>query len=213
MSLVPRRLVVSTALGLTLLVTAACSDDDDGDEPTEEASSDETTTTAAETGSDAAAEEAEAAAAPSGELTAEGTELALGEPATVPHDDGEGSIAVTVDGITAGTPEDLAELQLEGGETGDLYYVTQTVTNVDAPADAGGYAPGSSSLFALQDDGTPATPVAEFSTFAPCENEDPSELAAGESFTTCTIYLAPTGVAVSSVAFAAEYDSDPIVWS
>jgi hypothetical protein len=217
MPLAPRRLAAATVLGLALLATACGGDDDSGDDATEDAAVDETTTTEAETEAETDAEDADGAddgaAAPSAELTPEGTELAIGDSATIPHDDGEGAIAVTVDGITAGTPEELAELELQGGETGDLQYVALTVTNVDAPADAGSYAPGSSSLFALQDDGQPATPVAEFSTFEPCENEDPSELAAGESFTTCLIFLASSGVPVTSVQFAAEYDSTPIVWS
>jgi len=210
MPLHPRRLAVSAVLGLALLATACSSDDDDSDEPTEEASAEETTSSAEDTTTTVADDAA--ATDLSEELTPEGTELAIGESATLPHDDG-GVVAVTIDSVTAGTPEELAELELQGGETGDLYYVSMTVTNVSAAADAGSYEPGSSSLFAIQDDNQPATPVAEFSTFTPCENESPTELAAGESFATCAIYLASSGVPVTTVQSMAEYDSTPIVWS
>lgn len=211
MPLVTRRLAVFAVLGLTL-VAAGCGDDDDSDESFDD-TVDQTTDPGASTDETEPEEDEDEGIGPDLELTPEGTELALGEPATVPIEDGAGWVEVSVDSITAGTPEDLADLQLEGGETGDLYYVTLTVTNIGSPEDLGSYVPGSYELYAMQDDDTPASPVAEFSTFEPCENEDPTDLPANESFTTCQIYLAPTGVAVGSVEFLADTATDPIVWS
>ena len=209
MPLVTRRLAVFAVLGLTL-VAAGCGDDDSDNEASFDDTSSETTEPEAST-DETEPEEDDGVVDPSVELTPEGTEVGLGEPATVPIEDGSGWVAVSVDSITAGSPEDLAALELD--ESGDLYYVTLTITNVGSPEDLGSYVPGSYELYAMQDDGAPASPVAEFSTFEPCENEDPSDLPVGETFTTCQIYLAPSGVAVGSVEFLPDTADAPIVWS
>jgi hypothetical protein len=211
MTRMPRWLAVATALSVALL--AACGDDDSAtDESTSETAADETTTTEDDT---SAMDESDGSgAATSAELTAAGTQLTLGEVANVPIDYAgeQGVVGLTVERIDAGTPEDLAALELEGGETGDLYYVTMTIENTGSPEDLGSYMPSTSNVYALQADGQPASPVAKFTAFAPCENEDPSELPVGESFTTCEIYLAQSGVAVTSLAFAADLDAEPIIW-
>lgn len=210
MTRIPRWLAVATTCSV---LVAACGGDDEN-AAVSEGREEETTTTEAETttSTDDVSSPSEGAAPGGG--TPEGTRLAIGETANVPIDDAdaESVIAVTVDSIDAGTPEDLAQLDVQGGETGDLYYVNVTIKNVSAAQDAGSYVPGLSDLYAMQEDGQPANPVAEFSTFEPCENEDPSELAVGQSFATCLIFLATSGVAVTSVEYAAAFDADPIVW-
>lgn len=209
-----RGLAVLTAL--VGLAVAACSGDDSpsndrasDERPTEEAAtssteSETTTTTQDEPSGDAVG---------SSELTPPGTELAMGEAANLPVDYAgvQGVVGVTVDSLARGTPADLALLALEGGETGDLYYVTMTIQNTGSPGDLGSYVPNTIYLFPLQEDGRPANPVAKFTAFPPCENEDPSDLAPGASFTTCEIYLAQSGAAVSSVVFT-DFDAEPIVW-
>jgi hypothetical protein len=210
MTRLPRLLAAATALSVAL---AACGGDDDDaarDESATEASADRTSSTETDTtatdGTDGAS---------SAELTGPGTQLAIGETAQVPIDYAgeQGVVGITVERIDPGTPEDLAALQLAGGETGDLYYVTMTIQNTASPEDLGSYLPSTTDLIAMQDDGQPASPVAKFTEFPPCENEDPTELPVGASFTTCEIYLAETGQAVNSIAFAVDLDTEPIVWN
>lgn len=207
MSRVPRWMAAATVFNLALL--AACGDDD-SDDTTDETVEETTTTTEAET-----ADAPSSGDVPSAELTAPGTQLAIGESATIPvgYSDEPGVVAVTVDSIAAGSAEDRTTLGVEDDQPGDLFYLTMTVENVGSPEDLGSFMPGRTEMSALTSDGEPATPVAKFSAFAPCENEDPSELAIGETVTTCEIFLAPSGSEVTSAAFAAEYDDDPIVWS
>jgi hypothetical protein len=208
MSRIPRWVAAATVFNLALL--AACGDDDDSNETTDEDVEETTTTTEEE-----AAEAAPSGDVPSAELTAPGTQLAIGESANIPvgYSDEPGVVAVTVDGIEAGSADDRATLGVEDDQPGDLFYLTMTVENVGSPEDLGSFMPGRTEMFALTSDGEPATPVAKFSAFAPCENEDPSELAIGETVTTCEIFLAPSGSEVTSAAFAAAYDDEPIVWS
>jgi hypothetical protein len=124
-------------------------------------------------------------------------------------------VQLTVKAPRAGTPEELASLQVQGLKGDEaIYYLDLAITNVSAAPTGGDYNPSTTSqLLALQPDQSPATPVIKFSTFDPCENELPADLAVGGSFQTCEIVVTSGGQPIEHVQFVATLTSDPIIWS
>ena len=121
------------------------------------------------------ASSADSSGAPAGSATPEGTKLAYGESAVVVLDDEKPGelVQLTVNAPRAGTPEELASLQVQGLKGDEaIYYLDLAITNVSAAPTGGDYNPSTTSqLLALQPDQSPATPVIKFSTFDPCEIE------------------------------------------
>ena len=142
-------------------------------------------------------------------VTAAGTELAFGQPASILLEQGErsGVVAVSIVSITPGNEEDTSTLQFA---TGQPYYVTMLIQNTAAPPDLGHYVP---ELIGLQDDGNLSSTVNEPPGFEPCRDNGPESLAVGASFLTCEAFIADAGTRVTSVGFVPEPDADPIVWS
>jgi hypothetical protein len=164
----------------------------------------------------------------SAELTPQGTELALGDKAVVPFRAGgeEGLVGVTITKIDKGAAADLAPLQLGARADGYVpYYVRITVTN-----ETGGDWGGTSlvSLQGLLTDGTEAGGVYSVpGSFAPCAKGSAGDdfVAAGASYETCTLALAPEPAEVTGVAYEvdtyddaapdgaqADYAAEPITW-
>jgi hypothetical protein len=142
-------------------------------------------------------------------VTPPGTVLKFGQPAFVPiqFEGRSGVIAVTVDKVTAGLPQEAVALQLPGG--GTPYYVSMTIQNTGAPPDLGTYEP---ELFGVQDDGTQALSVNEPDDFPPCRDNGPERLGLGQQFSTCEVYLPSTGHLVRSVEYLDSPGADPVTW-
>ena len=142
-------------------------------------------------------------------VTAPGTELSFGQPASIllEQDEQAGVVAVSIVSITPGTPEEALTLQLA---TGEPFYVTMTVQNTAAPPDLGSYVP---ELIAFQEDGRQAVAVNEPPGFLPCPDNGVASLPVGGTFITCEAFVANEGTRVTSVGFIAAPDVDPIVWS
>ncbi|RBM16229.1 hypothetical protein DI005_25610 [Prauserella sp. PE36] len=203
---------VAATLGLAL---AACGGEEDtaGDAAAAEtpASSSSEQSPASETESSSPAAD-EAAPA---EVTPPGTELKVGETATIPFTYGtekSGTIAITVTAIDKGDPADLAAF---GDRANGLvpYFIRIKVENV------GGTDLSYSSvrLRALGEDGRGTGVVITGDVEGKCEstNADDTFTAAGATFESCTLQAAQEGVAVTGAEFgdSEEYSDDPIVWT
>lgn len=142
-------------------------------------------------------------------VTAAGTQLAFGQPASILLEQGErsGVIAVSIVSITPGDEADASTLQVA---TGEPFYVTMLIQNTAAPPDLGKYVP---ELIGLQDDGKLTSTVNEPPGFEPCRDNGPPSLAIGASFLTCEAFIADVGTRLTSVGFVPEPDAEPIVWS
>ncbi|HZM32089.1 MAG TPA: hypothetical protein VFB77_16440 [Acidimicrobiales bacterium] len=142
-------------------------------------------------------------------VTAPGTELDLGQPASILLEQGGGSgvVAVSIVSITPGSPDEAVKLQFA---TGEPFYVTMLIQNTAAPPELGSYVP---ELIGLQDDGNLSSTVNEPPGFEPCRDNGPASLAVGASFLTCEAFVADAGTRVTAVGFVSGPDADPIVWS
>ncbi|GAA4812295.1 hypothetical protein ACFQ0K_04655 [Nocardioides caeni] len=211
---------MSALFAASSLALTACGDDEpDNEDTTSEEATDETE----EPTDDASTEATESTsqAVPSGDLTPAGTELALGEAATVSFSsgDGSGTVQVVVDEITVGTPADLEPLDLGDQAAGFVpYYIQVTVTGVSGSAELGNYSINES-IEGLLPDGEKAQTIYIIGDFAPCEEETfPGDFSDGASFETCVTYLAQESTEVAAAQYAPRegdynsYDGEPVVW-
>jgi len=156
------------------------------------------------------------ASVPGDVLTQPGTELALGDTAivTIETDLPDEHVALTVEAIREGAAGDIDVLQIPDVPSGaKLWYVDYTVTNVSAAETSGDYMPSTGNQFGvLSADDQAFVPVIKFVSFDACENENPSDLAVGESVTTCRIFLAEDGSAADRVVFTPDFDTQFIIW-
>jgi len=186
--------------------------------PAEESESEESESEESESDEPTASESesAEASAPASDELTPPGTELALGEQATVTESLTDGSlIGLTVTSIEPGAIEDLAEFDLDAEERENLtpFYVSVVYENlgeVDLGNESVGSLAGYVGAAAYQ-------PTIFFADFERCQNESaPTELPQGASFESCLTYLVEDGpldqVGWDSGPEDANYLDDPVVW-
>lgn len=217
---------LSTVLAISALALSACGGDDEPDtkdtETSQQTESTESTESAAPTESTETTESAETEAAPAGDVTAPGTELSIGDAATVPYEsgtDGSGVVEVKITGIDKGSAADLKPLDLGDRAKGYLpYYIQVEVTGVSGSASL---AHGSldEAIEGTLPDGSEAQTIYVIGDFAPCNGETfPGDFADGSTFTTCVPYLAQESTEVSGAQFAANdsdydsYDGEPIVW-
>lgn len=210
---------LSALLAVSALALSACGDDEPentGAEDTTSESAEETPASEEPTESETTAE-----AAPTGDVTAPGTELAFGDAATVPFESGDGSgvVQVSIDGITKGTAADLEPLDLGDQAAGFIpFYIAVTVTGVSGGDTLGNYSINESIEGTLPD-GDEAQNIYIIGDFAPCEEENfPGDFADGDTFTTCVTYLAQESTEVSGAQFAPSdgdynsYDGEPVTW-
>ncbi len=204
----PRRARRGTALlaGLTLAgaLLAGCSGDD---EPDSAGSS--------ESGTPSASDSPYLPVPEGVELTAPGTQLKVGETATVawePRQDLVGVLEVTVDRLEKTTyAKSFRGWKLSSAlDDAAPYFVRATVTNV-GDTDLGGQR---IPLYIV--DG--ANTLVEYSSFAsrfkPCPSGDfPKPFAAGATQQVCLVYLAPKGGDLTAVSFRPTQEFDPILWT
>lgn len=189
-----------------LLALSACSGDDDGGGPQ---SSDGGSSSAA------AAAETPYLEVPDGvELTAQGSELEVGERATVayePRQNAVGALDVRV------TSLERASFSLFEGWDVDKetrrttpYFVRATIENV-GDTDLGGRPVP---LYIVDGE----TRLIEFSVFVgsfqPCEGSMfPRKFATGDKVKACMVYLAPDKGKLTAVSFRPDQEFDPITWT
>lgn len=170
----------------------------------------------------AAETEAESAETLPEGATAPGTELAIGDQATVQttHRGKPGLINVMVTSIDEGDPADLDSLEL-GDEMAGLtpYYVNLEIEGADASAEALSYATVDGSFGGLLADGAGAVRLGPIGDFEPCDSSDLGEFGEGKTATTCIAFLARGETMVTGatyLAFDSPYavaDGQPLIWS
>lgn len=199
------RMLIRAASGLlsaTLLLTA-CSGDEGSEKP-------------AGDGSPAAGESpSNYLDVPEGvDLTAQGSELALGESATVaytPRQDKVAALDLTVRSI------DKASFKLFEGWKLDPatrkttpYFVKVTVANV-GDLDLGGRRVP---VYGVDGNNMLIESSTFASTFKPCPSESlPKKFRTGDTFKTCLVYLAPDKGELTAASFRPAEEFDPIVWT
>lgn len=146
-------------------------------------------------------------------LTQPGTSLALGKPATVVLDLGDGAasaVTVIVDEVRKGTLKDFRFFSLdEQSSTATPYYVDLTVRN-DGPAGLGG-----SSLPVLAHSSAETVyPASELvGDFEPCPSSAlPGRFLSGASATLCFIYLVPKGETLRTIDLQPSDASSAVRW-
>jgi hypothetical protein len=208
---VNRTLVAS--VGALALLLSACGDATSG------TAAPATTEATTDTGSSAAptsktSTTTTTAKAASGDVTAPGTELKVGERAVVPFKygtDKNGTIAITVTAIDQGSNADLAAFG-EKAKGITPYYIRVTVENVGGTD----LSYSSLSLRAVGSDGK-GTGVIISGDTKQCESETAKKdfTTAGAKYDTCVLQGAREGAAVAGAEYdkGDGYDKSPITWS
>lgn len=209
---VPRRAgVIVSVLALSAVVLSGCSGDSDA-EPAPEPTPSETSATP---GSASATETPYLPVADDVELTAQGSELALGDEAVVayePRQDLLGVLAITVDRIDRTTfKKSFAGWKLDAATKAMTpYFVQASVTNT-GDTDLGGRPVP---LYVVDSADTLVESSTFKGTFEPCPSKAfPKVFGAGKSMTTCLVYLAPEGTTLEAVSFRPTQEFVPISWT
>lgn len=218
------KLALPVAL-LAVLALSACNDDDPvsgSDDPTTE-----TTTSASPTEPTSSATEATSSTAEpgalSGDVTAPGTELAIGDTAVLPltyGTEGTATVEVKVVGITEGTSADLEAAEVKNAADYTPFYINLEMTILEVgDKDFGSYTPGSD-FDGLTGD-TKAGSLIIFGDFAPCDNGGfEYDSAVGDTAPGCVPALATKGSTVDGVQFSGgpddagydQFDGEPVIW-
>ena len=151
--------------------------------------------------------------AASQEITPPGTELKIGETATVPYTFGgsEGTIAITVTGSEKGEEADLADFG-EDAEGLVPYFIRFKVENVDGSDLSFSLV----TLSAVASDGRHTGELVTGDVEGKCENTsaDDDFTTAGASYESCSLQASRPGLEVTGAAFDRdEYADDPVVWT
>lgn len=202
----PLRRVLTGPLAWALasvLVLSACSGDDGTDEPD---GSGET--------SSAAADEPYLPVPDGVELTAQGSDLAFGDTATVayePRQDEVGVLDVTVSRIEKASFKLFVGWKLEPETRSTTpYFVHLKVENV-GDTDLGGLRVP---VYAVDGENRLVDYSTFASTFKPCPSEYlPKKFGNGDAVKTCLVYLAPEKGEVTAASFRPDEEFDPIVWT
>ncbi|HYO38712.1 MAG TPA: hypothetical protein VER39_03555 [Nocardioidaceae bacterium] len=148
------------------------------------------------------------------ELTAQGTELSFGAPATVIYEPrrNRGSVlTMNVRRVQRGKLADFAGFILDDAykRGGAYYYATVSVRNVGR-GDVGGVPVP---LWGVNAKNT-LLPAVSFTTrFPACPSRPlPARFPPGASLTTCLVYLSPDRGALTSVSYRPTQQFDPVTW-
>ncbi|WP_277669521.1 hypothetical protein [Saccharomonospora viridis] len=212
-----RGVAFAAALATVAVGLSACGDSEEG-KPVAGAASESTTAPAPTSSTSAGA--AETSATPGGdtgaasqEITPPGTELKIGETATVPHTFGgsEGTIAITVTGIEKGEEADLADF---GEDAKGLvpYFIRFKVENVDGSDLSFSLV----TLSAVASDGRHTGVLVTGDVEGKCENTSAGDdfKTVGASYESCSLQASRPGLEVTGAAYDRdEYADDPVVWT
>ncbi|WP_107772484.1 YajG family lipoprotein [Nocardioides sediminis] len=146
--------------------------------------------------------------------TAPGTELALGDTATVawrPAADVDALLELRVEEVTEARTRDFAGLVAAGATDGARpYYVDVTVTNA-GDADLGGLAVP---LYLRDTSDALGPPWGFAEPFEPCRSQPlPERFARGDTTTRCLVFLARAGAAYDAMVFWPTPDREAITWT
>ena len=148
------------------------------------------------------------------ELTPQGSELQVGETATVayePRQDVVGALDITVKKLERASFRLFVgwKLTAQTRKT-QPYFVTAKITNV-GDTDLGGR---SVPLYAVAGDNKLVEASTFASSFKPCPSESfPKKFQNGDSTTTCLVYLAPNAGDLTAVSFRPTEAFNPITWT
>ena len=148
------------------------------------------------------------------ELTEPGSGLSFQESASVIFEprSGRGSVLeLTVKKATKGSIKDFSSFILDDyTKSATPYYVDVTVKNV-GDGDVGGVPVP---LWGVDAEDT-LLPAASFTTsFRKCESSElPKKFAAGDSMSTCLVFLAPEKGTMEAVSFRPDQEFNPIRWT
>jgi hypothetical protein len=181
----------------SLLVVAGCSSDDDPQAQPTAQTSDRTSERVANAGT-----------------TAPGTELALGDTATVawrPAADVEALLELSVEEVTEARRRDFAGLVAAGAAEGARpYYVDVTVT-IAGDVDLGGLAVP---LYLRDTSDALGPPWGFAEPFEPCRSRPlPERFDRGDTTTRCLVFLARAGAAYDAMVFWPTPDREAITWT
>lgn len=221
---------MTALLAASALVLSACGEDeptlqraDDSESTSESTEPTDATETPTDEASTEATESADTGSAPTGDVTEPGTELALGEAATLPFESGDGSgvIEVVVDEIVQGKPADLDEFKKDLGDQikgYTPYYIKLTVTGVSGSDTLQNYSINED-VEGVLGDGSEAQALSIIGSWDKCDNVSfPGDFADGSSYSTCVPYLANQGTEVAGAQYAPyegpynTVDGAPVVW-
>lgn len=202
--------VLMTVLALSSAALAGCSDDSD-----KEPSADPEPSATSTPGS-ATASETPYLPVPEGvELTPQGSQLALGDPAVVayqPRQDVVGVLRINVERIDKTSfKESFAGWKRDPEFAGTTpYFVTATLTN-EGETDLG----GRPVPLRIVDTADRLVDASTFKgTFEPCPSKPfPEKFAAGASRRVCLVFLAPEGAQLKAVSFRPSQEYNPITWT
>jgi hypothetical protein len=200
------------AAALLVAVTACSEPDVSAGEPSQSAT---TPTTADTADTPDVATTAPYLPVPDGvELTAQGSELRVGDTATVAWEPGRdvvGALALTVTRLEQASIKALAAYRLDPVQRrSSLFYVRATVENVGATDLAGVAVP----LYLLDGRDTliQATPFA--AAYKPCPSSPlPKPFDTGDKVKVCLVYLVPEQGRLEAVSFRPTQEYDPITWT
>lgn len=218
------KLAMPVAL-IAILAFSACNDDDatsGSDDPTSESTTEATTSDSpTETTTTESTESSPGALG--GDVTAPGTELAIGDTAVLPltyGTEGTATVEVKVVGITEGTSADLEAAQVDDAADYTPFYIKVEMKILEVgPAGFGGYTPGSD--FDGLTGNTKAGSLIVFGDFAPCDDGGfEHDAKAGDTAPGCVPALTTKGSKVDGVQFSGgpddagydQFDGKPVVW-
>jgi hypothetical protein len=147
------------------------------------------------------------------EVTAQGSQLAFGDRATVEHEvDGRSTLLdLTVESAEQGALSDFAGFDLDDPvkRRGHYYYVRVTARN------SGDQRVGESPvpLWGISGENTLLRPVAFKSAFKKCPTEPlPAGFKPGDTFKTCLVFLSPNRGSLEGVSYRPTEEYIPIEW-
>src|SRR5690348_10115034 len=146
-------------------------------------------------------------------LTAFGTELKFGEPATVayaPNNTRKTVLQLTVKSAALGTIADLSSYALEARTKASTpYYVQVSVKNVGT----GDVGRAPVPLFMVDDRNTLVSASSFTNTFTKCPSPAlPTAFGPNAEISTCLVFLAPDHGTMTGVSFRAVQENAPILW-
>lgn len=152
------------------------------------------------------------------ELTPQGSELAVGDTATVAYelkDDSIGALDITVTSLEKATFDLFVgwELTKEIKKTSP-YFVRAKVTNVGETDVGSGKATRPVPLYAVDGDNRLIESSLFTGSFKPCDGATfPKRFKPGDTMKACMVYLAPDKGELTAASFRPTQEFDPIIWT
>ncbi len=152
------------------------------------------------------------------ELTPQGSELAVGDTATVAYelkDDSIGALDITVTSLEKATFDLFVgwELTKEIKKTSP-YFVRAKVTNVGETDVGSGKATRPVPLYAVDGDNRLIESSLFTGSFKPCDGATfPKRFKPGDTMKACMVYLAPDKGELTAASFRPTQELDPIIWT